>query len=461
MKKYDAIVIGGGPGGYTSAVRLAQNGKKTAVIERERLGGVCLNWGCIPTKALLKNAEVVSLLQKGDVYGFSFDKAGLKVDYGAAYERSRAVSSRLSSGVEFLMKKNGIDVIAAGASFKDSRTVTAGQYGDISADSIIIAAGARPRLLPGIDYSDARVMTSKNALEQTAAPKSVIIIGAGAIGMEFANIWNAYGSSVTLIEMQDDVLPNEDREISAFVRRSFNKKGIRTLVKTRVEKVECRPDAVYVTVAGDGGLKELSCEKLMVSAGISPNTGELGLAAAGVALERGYIKTDNAMRTNIPHIYAIGDVTGKLALAHAASAQGIAAADAASGKPFESPNYVNMPKCTYCTPEIASIGLTGEQAAKEGYKVKTGKFPFQASGKALAMNEAEGFVKVISDAKYGEILGVHMIGPHVTELVAECAALMRLEATCDEAAAVTHPHPSLSEALMEAAADAAGRAVNI
>jgi dihydrolipoamide dehydrogenase len=461
MKKYDAVVIGGGPGGYVSAVRLAQSGKKTAVIEREKLGGICLNWGCIPTKSLLKNAEVISLLEKGDVFGFSFDRASLKIDYRAAYERSRAVSSRLASGVEFLMKKNGIDVIKAAAVFKDSRTIAAGDYGDISADNIIIAAGARPRLLPGVDYSDPRVMTSRNALEQTAAPKSVIIIGAGAIGMEFADIWHSYGASVTLVEMLEDVLPNEDREISSFMRDGLIKKGIAVLAGTRVEKVDCRRDAVYVTVSGKGRTRELSSEKVLISAGISPNTEHLGLDAAGVALERGYIKIDGDMRTNIPHIYAIGDITGKLALAHTASAQGIAAAAAVSGRPHAPVNYAGMPRCTYCTPEVASIGLTEEQAAREGYRVKTGRFPFKANGKALAMNEAEGFVKIVSDERFGEILGVHMAGPHVTELVSECAALMELEATCEEAAGVTHPHPTLSEALMEAVSDAADKAINI
>lgn len=461
MKKYDAIIIGGGPGGYVSAIRLSQSGKKVAVIEREKLGGVCLNWGCIPTKSLLKNAEAISLLHKGDVFGFSFDMQSLKVNYSGAYERSRKVSSKLSSGVEYLMKKNNIDVIYAEAFFKDNHTITVANYGDLSADNFIIAAGAHPRTLQGIDYSDPRVMTSKNALEQTNAPKSVVIIGAGAIGMEFANVWHAYGSSVTLVEMQDDVLPNEDREISAAIRLELNKKGIRTLVKTRLEKVECKSDAVLVTVSGDGKTQELTCEKVLISAGIVPNTEGLKLNNAGVAVDRGYIKIDDNMRTNIPNIYAIGDITGKLPLAHAASAQGIAAADCINGKPVTPLNYTNMPKCTYCTPEIASVGLSEEQALKEGYMIKTGKYPFSANGKALTANEGTGFVKIVSEARYGTVLGVHMIGSNVTELIAECAALIKLEATCDEVAAITHPHPSLSEAVMEAAGDVFGAAINI
>lgn len=461
MKKYDAIVIGGGPGGYAAAVRLAQNGKKAALIEREKLGGVCLNWGCIPTKTLIKNAEAIDLLHSGELFGFSFDMQSLKTDYTAAYKRSRKVSTRLVSGIEYLMKKNGIDIIYDSAGFKDSRTITTTEYGELSADSFIIAAGARPRTIPGIDYSDPRVMTSKNALELVTVPRSVVIVGAGAIGMEFANIWNAYGCTVTLVEMQDDVLPNEDKEISAAIRREFNRKGIKTLVKTRVEKVACKSDGVYVTVSDGGMAQELVCDKILISAGVIPNTEELGLNNAGIVVERGYIKIDEDMRTNIPDIYAAGDITGKLPLAHAASAQGVAAADSIAGKPHTALNYINMPKCTYCTPEIASVGLTEEQALKEGYEIKIGKCPFSANGKALAANESAGFVKIVSDLQYGTVLGVHMIGSHVTELIAECAVLIKLEVSCEEVAAVTHPHPSLSEAIMEAAGDAFGAAINI
>ena len=456
MKKYDAIVIGGGPGGYVCAIRLSQYGKKVAVVERASLGGVCLNWGCIPTKSLLKNAEVISLLGKGKEYGFAFDKSSLKTDYSAAHKRSRKVSARLSRGVDFLLKKNNVDVIVGTAKFKNKNTLSVSGGEDISAQNIVIATGSRPMPLPGVDYKNPKTMTSKEALEMTDMPKSIAVIGAGSIGMEFATVWNAYGADITVIEMQDSVLPGYDSDISDTVKKAFVKVGIKIMTSTKVEKIDLNGEKATLEVSDSKGKSKITCDKVLISIGIKPNTEDLALDKAGVKTEKGYITIDNAMKTNVPGIFAIGDVTGKLALAHTASEQGLAAAAHIAGKHAQQIDYDMVPKCTYCTPEVASIGLSKAQAEKKGYKVKAGAFPFMANGKAIGMNETEGFVKIVSDAKYGEILGAHMVGPHVTELIGAFSGYIQNEMTVDEVAEIIHPHPTLSETIGEAAMDILG-----
>jgi len=465
MKTYDVIVIGAGPGGYVAAIRAAQLGLKTAIVDKEWLGGVCLNVGCIPSKALLKNAEIAhTLRERGKEFGFSFDN--LRLDYGAAVKRSRRVSNRLTRGVGFLMKKNKIEVHmgAARLTARDTVQVTAadGQTSELKAANIIIATGARPAMIPGVEADGKKILTYRQAILQEELPQSVIIIGSGAIGVEFATIWRAYGVEITIVEMLPRIVPLEDEEISAELAKAFKKRRIKVLTGHRVERISPTENSVQVTVSSEAGEKTLEAEQALVSIGFRPNSSGLGLEEAGVRLDaRGFIEIDERMATSVPGIWAIGDVTGKLMLAHVASAQGIVAAEHIAGAETISLQYENMPRATYCQPQIASFGLTEAQAKERGYQVRTGRFPFQANGKALGLGESAGWVKIVTDAKYGEILGAHLIGPEVTELLPELTLAQMMEITTAEIARNVHAHPTLSEVLMEAAHAAEGHAIHI
>jgi dihydrolipoamide dehydrogenase len=462
--RFDVVVIGGGPGGYVAAIRAAQLGKKVAIVERDRLGGVCLNWGCIPTKALLRNAEVVSLVQHSGEFGVQMQ--GLTIDYRQAQMRSRQVAEKLSRGVAFLMRKNGVTVFSGTARLRSPRQIEVhskdGENGHrLQADFIILATGSRERLLPGIEVDGRRVWTSYEALQIEEAPSSLIVIGAGAVGVEFASLFAAYGTAVTLVEMLPTLLPVEDAEIASHLERAFRHRGLQILTATTVENVAVGPDQVRVVTTSSQGPKELSAAALLMAVGRVPNVEELGLETAGVGLERRFIQVNRSQQTSLPHIYAIGDVAGPPLLAHKAMAEGMIAAEHLAGhspKPLE---HTNIPSCTYSQPQVASIGLTEAQARAGGRQLKIGKFPLRASGKALALGVAEGMVKLIADATYGEILGVHIIGPEATEMIAEVAALKTLEATLDELIVTVHAHPTLAEALLEAALAAEGRPIHL
>ena len=452
---YDVIVIGAGPGGYVAAIRAAQLGKKTAIIDKEWMGGVCLNVGCIPSKSLLKNAEVAhTLRERGKEFGFSFDN--LTLDFGSAVKRSRKVSGRLVKGIEFLMKKNKIDVHMGTAKLtaKDKVEVT-GSNGDVSllaAPNIIVATGASAMIPPAWTVDGKNVVTYHEAILQEELPKSVVIIGSGAIGVEFATVWNSYGVDVTIVEMLPRIVPMEDEEVSKELAKAFKKRKIKMLTGTKVEAVEAVGDGVKVTVSADGKKEVLEADQAMVAIGFRPNSANLGLEDVGVTIsERGFIEIDDAMATNVPGIWAIGDVTGKLMLAHVGSAMGILAAEALAGEETEPLNYEMMPRATYCQPQVASFGITEAQARERGHEVKVSKFNFQANGKALGLGDYTGWVKLVVDEKYGEILGAHMIGPEVTELLPELTLAQMMELTPAEIVHNVHAHPTLSEVLMETA----------
>jgi dihydrolipoamide dehydrogenase len=462
---YDVVVIGAGPGGYVAAIRAAQLGLKTAVIDRQWLGGVCLNVGCIPSKALLKNAEIAhTLRERGKEFGFSFEN--LKLDYAAAVKRSRQVSDRLVKGVGFLMKKNKIDVHTGTARLtaKDTVSVTAsdGKTTELKAKNIILATGASA-LVPGAWKVDGeRVVTYLEAITQEKLPKSVIIIGAGAIGVEFATVWSAYGTEVTIVEMLPHLVPLEDEEVSTELEKAFKKRGVNFLIGHKVEGIEALKTKVKVTVSAEGVESVLEAEQVLVAIGFRPNTADLGLEEVGVRLtERGFIEIDERMATNVPGIWAIGDVTGKLMLAHVGSAMGIVCAENIAGVETVTLDYAMMPRATYCQPQVASFGLTEAQAREGGYNVKVGRFPFQANGKALGLGDYTGWVKLVVDEQYGEILGAHLVGPEVTELLPELTLAYMMELTPREIARNVHAHPTLSEVLMEAAHGAEGAAIHI
>jgi dihydrolipoamide dehydrogenase len=465
MAEYDVIVVGAGPGGYVCAIRAAQLGLKTAIVEKQFLGGICLNVGCIPSKALLKNADVAhTLRERGEEFGFQLD--GLKLDYGAAVQRSRGASERLVKGVGFLMKKNKIDVHMGTATFVDAKTLDVklndGSTEQLKAKDIVIATGASAAMIPGVEADGERVLTYWEAILQESLPKSVVIIGAGAIGLEFATIWNAYGAEVTLVEMLPRVAPLEDEEVSKEIARAFKKRGIKILAGTKVEGIETLKTKVKVTVSGKDGEQVLDAEQALVAIGFKPNTSGFGLEQTGVKLsERGFIEIDERMATNVPGLWAIGDVTGKLMLAHVASAMGIIAAEHIAGAESVVLDYKMMPRATYSSPQIASFGYTEAEAKEQGYELKIGRFPFQANGKALGLGEGVGWVKLVTDAQYGEILGAHLVGPEVTELLPELTIAQMMELTPAEIARNVHAHPTLSEALMEAAHDAEGQPIHI
>jgi len=458
--EYDVVVIGAGPGGYVAAIRASQLGLSTAVVEREELGGVCLNWGCIPSKALLKNAELLSLIHRGEEFGFYFD--GLRVDYAKAVERSRKVVDRNTKGIAYLLRKNKVEHIKGSGTLRDSHTVEVAPEGRVlSARNIILATGARPRSIPPLPVDGELVMTSRHALEIRQLPSSVVIVGGGATGVEFAYLYNAYGVKVTLVEVLPRLVPNEDEEISQQLERAFSGEGIACMTGSKVTKMTPVPGGSKLSIETSDGAQEIECEKVLVAIGVQANTGDLGLEGLGVSTERDFIQVDGNASTNVPGVYAIGDVTGKLLLAHVAAAQGVMAAETIAGVETRPIDYVNMPRATYCIPQIASFGLTEQQAREQGYGVKIGTFPFQASGKALAIGETGGMAKLVVDQKYGEILGAHLIGPEVTELLAELSMARLLEGTTHELGWMVHSHPTLSEVIKEAALAADGQAIHV
>jgi dihydrolipoamide dehydrogenase len=457
MTSYDVVIVGGGPGGYVAAIRAGQLGLHTALVEREQIGGVCLNRGCIPTKALLRNAEVLTLIQRAKGFGITVE--GVEADYGQAVDRSRRVVKRLTTGVQALLKKNGVEVIFGSARLRDSTTLVVEPDARLlTGQHIILASGSRPRTLPGVTVDGQRIMTYREAIVDRSVPRSVVIVGAGPIGMEFAEVYHAYGSEVTVVEMLPHLLPLEDEEVSQTMERVCRRKGLGFRTGARVETITETEDGLSLRL-GDG--EQLLAERVLIAIGVRPNSEDLGLESVGVATERGFIPVDEQMRTNVPSIYAIGDVTGKLPLAHVAMAQGVTAAEAIAGESPPALNYNALPRCTYTSPQVASMGLSETQAKEQGFDVKIGKFPYRANGKALALDDYEGFVKIVSDGRYGEILGVHMIGPEVTELLPEFGLAMAMEATPEEIARVVHAHPTLSETLMEAALAVNGAAIHI
>lgn len=465
MDEFDVLVIGAGPGGYVAAIRSAQLGKRTAVVDKEWLGGVCLNIGCIPSKSLLKNADVAETLRgRGKEFGFTFEN--LQLDFSAAVKRSRQVSDRLTRGVGFLMKKNNITVLMGEARFitRDMVNITLkdGTTQEIKARDIIIATGSTPFSIPGVQIDGDKVITYREAILQDKLPASVIIIGAGAIGLEFATVWSAYGSQVTLVEMLPRIAPLEDEEVSAELTKAFTKRGIKCLVETRVLNVETTETGVKVKIIGKEGESDLVADQALVAIGFRPNSQQLGLDEIGVQLtERKHVKIDDRMATNLPGIWAVGDVTGKLLLAHVASAQGIQCAEAIAGNEVHPIDYNMVPRATYSHPQVASFGFTETQAVASGRPIKVGKFPFQPNGKALGLGDYAGFVKLIVDESNGQILGAHLIGPEVSELLPELTLAQQNGLTTASIAHNIHAHPTLSEVLMEAAEAVEGRAIHI
>ena len=463
-ENFDVVVIGAGPGGYVAAIRAAQLGQKTAIVDKQWLGGVCLNVGCIPSKALLRNAEVAELLRhRGQDFGFSFDN--LQLDYAAAVKRSRQIAARQTKGVEFLMKKNKIDV-HLGAARLTSRTMVEvadkdGNKKMLEGKNIVVATGARASLIPGVTADGQKVLTYLEAIVQETLPKSVVVIGSGAIGVEFSTVWSAYGAKVTLVEMLPSLVPLEDEEIGKELARQFGKAGIAVKVNTKVEGIDAAGDSVKVKVNGPAGAETLEAEQALVAIGFRPNSENLGLEALGVKVERGFVQVDDRLQTSAPGVWAIGDVTGKLMLAHVGSAQGIVCAENIAGHTTITLDYNAMPRATFCHPQIASFGLTEKQAQEQGYTVKVARFPFQPNGKAQGLGDYAGFAKIVTDAQYGEILGAHLIGPEVTELLPELTLAHMMELTAEEIARNVHAHPTLSEVLMEAAHGLAGGYIHL
>jgi dihydrolipoamide dehydrogenase len=458
MSKYDVIVLGSGPGGYVTAIRASQLGLKTAVIEKESLGGVCLNWGCIPTKALLKSAQVFEYLKHADEYGLTvknFDK-----DFDAVVKRSRDVAEGMSKGVQFLMKKNKIDVILGYGTLKPGKKVDVDGK-EYSADHIIIATGARSRELPNLPQDDKKVIGYRKAMTLKKQPKKIVIVGSGAIGVEFAYFYNSMGTEVTVVEYMPRVVPVEDADVSKQLERSFKKSGIKVLTSTEVTSVDTSGDGVKAMIKTKKGEDVLQADMVLSAVGIKTNIENIGLEDVGIVTDRDKILVNDFYQTNIPGYYAIGDITPGPALAHVASAEGILCVEKIAGQNVEAIDYGNIPGCTYCSPEIASVGITEAQAKDKGIDIKVGKFPFSASGKASAGGHKEGFVKVIFDAKYGEWLGCHMIGAGVTDMIAEAVLGRKLETTGHEVLKTIHPHPTMSEAVMEAVADAYDEVIHI
>lgn len=458
MNKYDIIVLGSGPGGYVAAIRASQLGFKTAIVEKENLGGVCLNWGCIPTKALLKSAQVFNYLKDAESYGLVAEN--VNQDFSKVIERSRDVAGGMSKGVQFLMKKNKIDVIQGTGKLKPGKKVEVDGK-DIAADHIIIATGARSRELPNLKQDGKKIIGYREALSLKKQPKSMIVVGSGAIGVEFAHFYNALGTEVTIVEYLPNLVPLEDEEVSKQFERSFKKSGIKVMTNSSVEKVDTSGKGVKATVKTKKGEEILEAEIVLSAVGISANIENIGLEDVGIITDKGKITVNEWYQTNIPGYYAIGDVVPGPALAHVASAEGITCVEKIKDLQVEPIDYGNIPACTYASPEIASVGLTEKQAKEAGYDIKVGKFPFSASGKASASGEKDGFVKVIFDSKYGEWLGCHMIGAGVTDMIAEAVLGRKLETTGYEVLKTIHPHPTMSEAVMEAVADAYGEVIHL
>ena len=463
-KKVDLIVIGGGPGGYVAAIRASQMGMTAAIVEKAEMGGICLNWGCIPTKALLKSAEQMAFLNEASSWGFDFDK--LKFDFKKIIRRSRSIAAENSRGVDFLMKKNNINVIKGVGVLKNPSTVVVNNskgyiIEQLEAKHIIIATGGRARKIPGIEFDRKQVITSKEALLLKKPPKSMIIIGAGSIGVEFGYLYHTFGTEITIVEMMPNILPTADSEISNILQKEFKKIGIDILTGTRVASVKRGKSTVTVELSENEGTKEIKAECCLVAIGVQANTEGIGLEKIGVKTEKNVIVTDKFMRTNVDGIYAIGDVVGEPCLAHIASHEGIVCIDKIGGKETPGMNYNNFPGCTYCKPQVASIGLTEQQALESGYDIRVGKYPFSANGKARAIGETEGLVKVIFDSKYRELLGAHIIGPEATELISEFALAKTLECNDEEITHTIHAHPTLSEATMEATLNVFQSAIHI
>tara|TARA_B100001123_G_scaffold202111_1_gene229292 strand:+ start:245 stop:1630 length:1386 start_codon:yes stop_codon:yes gene_type:complete len=457
---YDLVVIGSGPGGYVAAIRAGQLGLKTAIIEKENLGGVCLNWGCIPSKALLKNAEILSYLNRADEFGLKLDN--FHADFSVAIERSRKVADRNAKGVAFLLNKNKVDhIVGTGKIVGAGRVEVAPDGKVIEAKSIIISTGARPRSIPPLPIDGEKVITSRESIVLSDLPKSIVIVGGGAIGVEFAYIYRMYGVEVTVVEMLPRLVPNEDEDISAQLERAFRRHKIEVLTGAGVTGADTSGSGVVVTVDKDGATQTLECDKVLVAIGVQPNVEDLGLETLGIATDRTGIIVDEKMATNVAGIYAIGDVNGKMPLAHVASAQAAIAVETIAGMETQPLDYTYMPRATYCMPQIASFGLTETQAREQGKEINVGTFNVQANGKALAMGETAGMVKLVVDAKYGELLGGHMIGPEVTELLGELSMTRILEGTTLELGWGVHAHPSLSEMLKEAALSAQGRTIHM
>jgi len=461
--KYDIIVLGSGPGGYVTAIRASQLGFKVAIIEKENLGGICLNWGCIPTKALLKSAQVFDYLKHASDYGLTvkeFDK-----DFNAVIARSRSVADGMSKGVQFLMKKNKIDVIDGFGKIKPGKkvdvTAADGKVTEYTADNIIIATGARSRELPNLPQDGIKVIGYRQAMTLPTQPKKMIVVGSGAIGVEFAHFYNAMGTEVTIVEFMPNIVPVEDEDISKQMERSMKKAGVNIMTNASVERIDTTGNGVKAFVKTAKGEEVLEADILLSAVGIKTNIENIGLEETGIATDRDKILVNDYYQTNIPGYYAIGDVTPGQALAHVASAEGILCVEKIAGLHVEPLDYGNIPGCTYATPEIASVGLTEKQAKEKGYELKIGKFPFTASGKAKAAGTPDGFVKVIFDAKYGEWLGCHMIGAGVTDMIAEAVVARKLETTGHEILKAVHPHPTMSEAVMEAVADAYGEVIHL
>lgn len=463
---FDIIIIGSGPGGYVAAIRAAQLGKTVAVIEKESLGGICLNWGCIPTKALLKSAQVFNYINHAEDYGIQVGNP--KPIFDEMIKRSRNVADGMSKGVNFLMKKNKINVIMGTATLARGKKVVVtdgeGKKKEYTADHIIVATGSRAKQLPNLSIDGSKIIGYREAMTLPVQPARMVVVGAGAIGVEFAYFYHSIGTEVTVIEfMEQGLLPREDAEVSKELAKTFTKSGIKVLANTSVEKVDTTGKTCIVTYKNrkDGKEETIECDIVLSSAGVTPNTENIGLDILGVETDRGMIKVDEFYRTNVPGIYAIGDVIPTQALAHVASAEGITCVEKIAGMHVEAIDYNNIPGCTYCSPEVASVGLTEAQAKEAGYELKIGKFPFSASGKASAAGVKEGFVKVIYDAKYGELLGAHMIGSNVTEMIAELVLAKKLESTGHEILKAIHPHPTMSEAVMEATAAAYGEVIHL
>ena len=463
MSKYDIIVLGSGPGGYVTAIRASQLGFKTAIVEKENLGGVCLNWGCIPTKALLKSAEVFDYLKHAEDYGLKLEKADK--DFGAVIKRSRNVADGMSKGVQFLMKKNKIDVINGFGKLKQGKKIEVTDKDDkkkeYSADHIIIATGARSKELPNLKQDGKTVIGYREAMSLEKQPKKMIVVGSGAIGVEFAHFYNAMGTEVTVVEFLPSLVPLEDDDISKQFERSIKKAGIKVMTNSSVESVEKSGDKVKAKVKTKKGEETLEADVVLSAVGIKTNIENIGLEDLGIKTEKDKIVVDDFYQTNVKGIYAIGDVVHGPALAHVASAEGIITVEKIKGMDVQPLDYGNIPACTYATPEIASVGMTEKQAKEAGYELKVGKFPFSASGKAKAAGKSDGFVKVIFDAKYGEWLGCHMIGAGVTDMIAEAVLGRKLETTGHEVLKTVHPHPTMSEAVMEAVADAYGEVIHL
>ncbi len=466
MDKFDLIVVGSGPGGYVAAIRASQLGMKVGVVERESLGGICLNWGCIPTKALLKSAQVFEYINHAEDYGIKVDKAS--VDFTGMVKRSRNVADGMSKGINFLFRKNKITVLDGHGKLLRGKKVEVtdkdGKKKEYSAEHIIIATGGRAKELPTVPIDGEKVIEYRKAMSLEKQPKKMVVVGAGAIGTEFAYFYSSIGTEVTVVEfMEQGLVPREDADVSKEMNKIYKKKGINILGNTSVESVDTKGKGCTVTVKNrkTGKTEEIKCDVVLSAAGVTPNTENIGLEALGIKTDRGLIQVDEFYRTNVAGIYAIGDVTPGAALAHVASAEGILCVEKIAGENPQPIDYNNIPACTYCVPEVASVGYT-EQAAKDaGYEIKVGKFPFSASGKASAAGAKEGFVKVIFDAKYGEFLGAHMVGMNVTEMIAEVVAARKLETTGHEIIKAVHPHPTMSEAVMEAAAAAYDEVIHL